>query len=74
MQCEVDREILVPKPFKKYSIDLSIFSSHEAQQDGGLGLGGKEFRKVRKMTYDFPKLSTSARNPLEKDPMFKKLN
>lgn len=64
MQCEIQRDILVTKTIKKYSIDLSIFSSSDNHGDFDFDICGREVRKMRKMTYDFSQYTERASNPI----------
>jgi hypothetical protein len=60
----MDREILVPKSIKKYSIDLSIFSASDTPSESDSDMSDRSARKNRKMTYDFSYIATRARNPI----------
>lgn len=62
------------KSIKKYSIDLSMFSSSDSQQDPDFDFSSRETRKMRKMTFDSFQCTERARNPIEKDPAFQKMN
>ena len=69
MQSEIRCEMIVPKPTKKYSIDLSMFGVQRCFEDSELSPD-----RVRKLTYDFACVHERAENPLEKDIMFQKMN
>lgn len=59
---------------KKYSIDLTIFSSSDNQNESDCDISGRQNRKMRKMTHDLLICTERSRNPLEKDPLFQKMN
>lgn len=55
-------------------MDLSMFSSSESLNESDSDMTGRENRKMRKMTHDFTIYAQRSKNPIEKDPMFKKMN
>lgn len=64
----------MPKSIKKYSIDLTMFSSSDNHMEAESDSEARENRKMRKMTYDFSQCAQRSRNPIEKDPVFQKMN
>lgn len=69
MEAQLKLDVVMPKPIKKYSIDLSTFSVRQ-----GLGNLDAEMDKCRRMTYDFSAPPRRATNPLFRDVMFQKIN
>jgi hypothetical protein len=59
MEAQLKLDVVMPKPIKKYSIDLSTFSVRQ-----GLGNLDAEMDKCRRMTYDFSAPPRRASNPL----------
>ena len=62
------------KSQKKYSIDFAIFSTYNRSSEVSSEDSLKEYRKTRKMTFDFSFQPKRMKNSIEKDPNFQKMN